>query len=57
VAKWETLAEDPPALVREYAFEPGTCNALAAIVVPAHGDVLARPYLGPTMVSMLRAAV
>lgn len=28
-----------------------------AIVVPAHGEVVDRPNLGPTLVSMLRAAV
>lgn len=38
-------------LVRELQSDP------PSIVVPAHGEVIAQPDLGPTMVSMLRAAL
>jgi hypothetical protein len=38
-------------LIREIEARP------PAILVPGHGDVVARPELGPTLVSMLRAAV
>jgi hypothetical protein len=38
-------------LIREVEARP------PAIVVPGHGDVVERPELGPTLVSMLRAAV
>ncbi len=38
-------------LIRELEGHP------PAILVPAHGDVVERPNLGPTLVSMLRAAV
>ena len=38
-------------LIREIEAKP------PAILVPAHGDVVSQPNLGPTLVSMLRAAL
>ena len=38
-------------LIRELEARP------PAILVPSHGDVVAKPELGPTLISMLRAAI